>query len=182
MRIIAGQAKGRKLKSVKGTPTRPTSDRVKEALFNIISPYLYLSKGLDLYAGFGGLGLEALSRGVESFFFIERNKRNCQLIKENINISGFNNQAMVKRDDVLEFIKKTNEKYDLIFMDPPYKQGLVEKTLGLILEYDIINSGAIVVVEHEKSLKLKDKDKLKIIKEKVYGDTAITVLLKEEKG
>ncbi|MEJ6950866.1 16S rRNA (guanine(966)-N(2))-methyltransferase RsmD [Natronospora cellulosivora (SeqCode)] len=180
MRIIAGEAKGRKLKSIKGTTTRPTSDRVKEALFNIISPYLLSKKGLDLYAGFGGLGLEALSRGVESFFFVERDKRNCQVIKENINLSGFDNRATLKKMDVFDFISRTNDKYDIIFMDPPYKQGLVKKTIKAIIGNGILDNVAILVTEHEADLNLEDIDVLKVIKSKSYGDTAITVFYKEE--
>lgn len=176
MRIIAGEAKGRKLKSIKNTSTRPTLDRVKESLFNIITPYLMLDKGLDLFAGFGSLGIEALSRGVGSFYFIEKNIKNCRVIKENIKIAGFENRAYVKQDNVFNFLKNTVEKYDLILMDPPYKKSFIEDSLSLIIEKNILNEHGIIVAEHEKDLELSKISDLIVISHKIYGDTALSIL------
>lgn len=151
MRIIAGEAKGRKLKSIKVTSTRPTPDRIKESVFNIISPYLPVDKGLDLFAGFGGMGIEALSRGVR-FYLCGEDFRNCRIIKENLGLAGFQDRALVRKEDVREFLLQSEEKYDLIFLDPPYREGLVGDTIKLIIEGEILNEDGIIVAEYEKEL------------------------------
>lgn len=180
MRIIAGEVKGRKLKSIKGTSTRPTLDRIKESLFNIITPYLMANNGLDLFAGFGGLGIEALSRGVVYFTFVEKDYRNCKIIKENIKITKYSDRTSVIQDDVFNFLNRVKDSYDLIIMDPPYKRGYAVDVLKIILKKDLLNKYGIVVVEHEKELELNNIPGLSLIKYKIYGDTALSVLKKEE--
>lgn len=175
MRIIAGIAGGRKLKSIKGTPTRPTLDRVKESLFNIINFYIPAARVLDLFAGFGGLGLESLSRGAKELLLVEKNKRNIKVIKDNVEICNFSNKATVIRDDVFIFLQNTNSDFDLILMDPPYRKGYVVRTLELIIKNRVIVQDGIVVVEHGVNEKMEDYQFLKIIKSKSYGDTGITI-------
>jgi len=178
MRIIAGESKGRRLKSIKGTSTRPTLDRVKESLFNIISPYLLVDKGLDLFAGFGGIGIEGISRGVKSFLFVEKDYRNSRVIQENIALCGYEDRGIVKTGDVFSFLENTSEKFDLIFMDPPYNKKLVEETLSIIEECDILSKYGLIVAEHEANYQLNNIFDFTIIKQKTYGDSAITVLSK----
>ncbi|MFP4016015.1 MAG: 16S rRNA (guanine(966)-N(2))-methyltransferase RsmD [Halanaerobiales bacterium] len=181
MRIIAGESKGRKLKSIKGTSTRPTLDRVKESLFNIITPYILVDRGLDLFAGFGGLGLEALSRGVRTLVFVEKDFRNSKVIKENISSCGFEDRAKLQTEDVMRFLENTSDKFDIIFMDPPYKENLVEKSLALIDKNDLLNQYGVIVAEHESNHEIDMSEFSKSftqLRHKVYGDSAITVLSK----
>ncbi|MFW6305949.1 MAG: 16S rRNA (guanine(966)-N(2))-methyltransferase RsmD [Bacillota bacterium] len=178
MRVIAGEAGGRKIKSIKGTPTRPTLDRIKEAIFNIIAPYIFADKGLDLFAGFGGLGIEALSRGIESMVFVENNYRNCRVIKENLDITGFADRGIIEKEDVFDYLKSSSELYGLVFMDPPYNQDYVERVLTLLSENQCIKDNAIIVAEHEVDYKYKVIKGIELIKQKQYGDTGISIFTK----
>lgn len=183
MRIITGTAKGQKLFSGKKTDTRPTQDRVKEAIFNMLGSFVIECRGLDLFAGFGGLGLEALSRGAKHFTFVEHNKANCKIIKKNINLCGFKDRSKVIKDDVNNFLEKNNEKWDLIFMDPPYEKENILSILNSILKNEIIAEKGIIVVEHSKRQQISCPDRLNVIKERTYGDSGIHILgLKEEKN
>lgn len=175
MRVIAGKAKGRRLKSLNNTSTRPTQDRIKESIFNMIAPYLHMKKGLDLFAGFGGLGLEALSRGTDFVTFLEKDYRNYKVIKENIAICGFEEQSQVKKEDVFSYLEKTNSQFDLIFMDPPYKKGMVHRAIDLIEKMNLLNKQGLVIIEHEKEISIKP-EKLQVIKTRYYGDTGVTIL------
>lgn len=175
MRIIAGTAGGRKLKSIKGTPTRPTLDRVKESLFSIINFYIPAASVLDLFAGFGSLGLESLSRGAKELLLVEKNKRNIQVIKENVEICNFSDKSTVIRDDVFIFLQNISSVFDLILMDPPYGKNYAVRALELIIKNKVIAQDGIVVVEHGVEEKMKDYQFLTIIKSKSYGDTGITI-------
>ena len=178
MRIIAGEAGGRRLKSIKGSSTRPTSDRIKESLFNILSPYLPVGQGLDLFAGFGGLGIEALSRGVARMTFVEKDVRNCKVLRENLAIAGFEKRGKLIRGDVFSFLKKTEDSFDLVLMDPPYQKDYVMEAMKLLLERDLLRKEGIIAVEHEGNLKLEQLRGFFLLKHKVYGDTALSVLKK----
>lgn len=178
MRIIAGEAKGRKLKSIKGTSTRPTLDRIKESIFNIITPYLLIDNGLDLFAGFGGMGIEALSRGACFFTFVEKDYRNCMIIKENISLAGFEDRAEVRKEDVQKFLNHSDEKYGLIILDPPYRKGLISESIKLILEKELLNEGGIIVAEYENELEVSVPPGLDLVTEKLYGDTGLSVFKK----
>lgn len=175
MRIISGRARSRKLKSIQGTGTRPTLDRVKEAIFNILAPVLPDSKCLDLFAGFGGLGLEAISRGAAAVIFLENNYRNVKVIRENIELCDFREEAQVKNMDVFKYLNDCNKNFDLIFMDPPYGKGLVNKTISLISDGEFLSNKGLLIAEHHKNEDIEKLFKLTIIKEKVYGDTIISI-------
>lgn len=175
MRIIAGEAKGRKLKSIKGTATRPTLDRVKEAIFNIIGFYLPAASGLDLFAGFGNLGLEALSRGAERFIFVEKDYRNVKIIKENIELCGFGERALVKKEDVFHFLNHTGKDFNLILMDPPYGRDLANRAVELILKRGLLSRDGLIVVEHRDTDKMREFPELEVIKTRNYGDTSVTI-------
>jgi 16S rRNA (guanine966-N2)-methyltransferase len=180
MRIIAGKAGGIKLKSIKTKKVRPTLDRVKEALFSMLLPYMPREKGLDLFAGFGTLGLEAVSRGVNSMTFVEKNRRHVKIIEENIDKCKFNEMAEVVQDDVFKFLKSTEKKYDLVFLDPPYNKNLVNKTLNSLLDNCLLHKGSLIIVEHHKGEIIEDIEQLIVIKDRNYNDTVIKVYLYEE--
>ena len=180
MRIIAGRAGGIKLKSINTKKVRPTLDRVKEALFSMLLPYMPKDKGLDLFAGFGTLGLEALSRGVNSMTFVEKNRRHLNIIKENVNKCKFDDLSEVIQNDVFNFLKQTDNKYDIVFLDPPYNKNLVNKTLHLLLENNLLHNESLIIVEHHKGEIIEDIEQLIIIKDRNYNDTVIKVYLYKE--
>ena len=147
MRIISGSARGRKLREPQGTDTRPTTDKVKESLFNIIQFELEGRRVLDLYAGTGQLGLEALSRGAEHCTFVDQRREAAALVRENVKLCGFTDMARVAQEESLSFLAACREKFDVVFLDPPYKSGLLEKSLKLLTQFDILREHGIIVCE-----------------------------------
>ena len=151
MRIITGKAKGLKLKTPKNFDTRPTSDRVKESIFSVISGminFFEVENVLDIFAGTGALGLESLSRGAKSAVFIDFSTAN--LISENINRAKFNSVSKILRGDFVKNLQKlsqSNLQFDLIFSDAPYHKGLSQKSLDLVAELKILSSGGLLIVE-----------------------------------
>ncbi len=181
MRVIAGKNKGRKLKSKSGKNVRPTSDRAKEALFSMISAQVTASRFLDLYSGFGGIGIEALSRGAYEVIFIEEDPTNIAIIKENLNGMLGEENAELITGDVLQKLAVLKPDFDLIFADPPYKNNnLYQKTLALIEKYNLLHQEGIVIFEHSSDIELELDGSYKKIKERSYGRSAFTFLLKEE--
>lgn len=180
MRVIAGEVGGTNLKSIDTKSVRPTLGRVKESMFSMIFPYFPFEKGLDLFAGFGSLGIEALSRGTKQFTFIEKNRKYAKLIKENIKKCHFEKRSKVRTKNVFTYLKNCKEKYDIIFLDPPYKKNLVNKTLQSLINNKILNDKALIIVEHHNEEKIKNYDKLKILKDRSYSKTVIKVYLYEE--
>lgn len=147
MRIISGTARGRKLKEPQGMDTRPTTDKVKESLFNIIQFELEGRRVLDLYAGTGQLGLEALSRGAEHCTFVDMRREAAALVRENIQLCRFEAQARVVQEEALSFLSACREKFDVVFLDPPYESGLLERSLKLLTQFDILREHGIIVCE-----------------------------------
>ncbi|AZR72869.1 16S rRNA (guanine(966)-N(2))-methyltransferase RsmD [Anoxybacter fermentans] len=176
MRVIAGEARGRKLKSGKGLKARPTTDRVKEALFSILGNYVIDANFLDLFAGFGGIGIEAISRGAKKAVFIELNPKHLKIIKENLTLTRFNDRAEVICGDVLKVLPKLNNSFDIIYLDPPYEAGLYEKTLKIIYEKNLIQKDGIIVCEHNTELPPKLPDHFKLLKYKSYGNIGLTFI------
>ncbi len=183
VRIIAGKAGGIRLKSIKTAKVRPTLDRVKEAIFNMISQKTYGSKGLDLFAGFGGLGLEAVSRGAEHIDFVEKNYKHVQIIKKNIAICGFAAKTRVNKKDVYDFLKENiNKDYDLIFMDPPYGKNYIGLALEIIEKNNLLARDGLIIIEHHKNDDIKEVKKFITLKDRNYGDTVIKIYkYREEK-
>ena len=176
MRVITGSCRGKKLKTLEGLETRPTSDMVKEAVFSAVQFDVPGASVLDLFAGSGQLGIEALSRGADHCVFVDRNPEAVQIIKENISDCGLNGKTRVLNMDSLEYLKAAKSGLDIVFVDPPYRQGLVEKSLEGIESK--LNPGALVVCEHEKELTLDDSyGKLVLRKRYKYGKTAVTVFV-----
>ena len=147
MRVIAGSARGIVLKTPEGMQTRPTTDRVKEALFSIIHFDLPGAKVLDLFGGTGQLAIEALSRGADSAVIVDQSEQACRLIKENLRRTRFEQKAKVVRGDYLEYLSRCRETYDMIFLDPPYAEVFLENALKRIAEIDILQSGGIIIAE-----------------------------------
>ena len=147
MRVITGKARGVVLKTPDGMLTRPTADRVKEALFSIIQFDVPASRVLDLFGGTGQLGIEALSRGAKSAVFVDSRDDACKLIKENLRRTKLTAGAKVVKSDYLAFLKNSKETFDIIFLDPPYAEVFLENSLKMITEIDILQSGGIIVAE-----------------------------------
>ncbi len=147
MRVITGKARGVVLKTPDGMKTRPTADRVKEALFSIIQFDIPGAKVLDLFGGTGQLGIEALSRGAASAVFVDAQNAACKLIRENLNRTKMEYASKVICADYADFLKKCKETFQIIFLDPPYGEKFLENALKMITEIDILQSGGIIVTE-----------------------------------
>ncbi len=147
MRVITGTARGRRLKELEGMETRPTTDRVKEGIFNIIQFDLEGRRILDLYAGTGQLGIEALSRGASSAVFVEQRRDAATLTAENLKLTQLSSRGRVVNGDAMSFLASAREKFDIIFVDPPYAANLWESTLGAISRFDILSNHGIIVCE-----------------------------------
>ena len=149
MRIIAGTRKSLPLRTVPGEGTRPTTDRIKETLFNIIDPYVRGSRFLDVFAGSGGIGLEALSRGAVSACFVEKDRRALSCITENIRFTGFEDCAKVIRGDAVKvFAEQTPDRpYDILFMDPPYRKGFEKRIAESVRGTGWITDDTLVIAE-----------------------------------
>ena len=148
MRVITGSARGRRLKELEGMETRPTTDRVKEGLFNILQCDIAGRRVLDLFAGTGQLGIECLSRGAASAVFVDRRADAVKLVRENLALTGLQDRAGVVQGDSLEYLRALGERFDLVFLDPPYKAGLLEPALEILTGFDILNPHGIIVAEH----------------------------------
>lgn len=174
MRVITGTARGKKLKTLESFDIRPTSDMVKEAIFSIIQFDVPGSSVLDLFAGSGQLGIEALSRGAEHCVFIDKNRAAYDVINDNLDNCGLKKSARVLLMDSLEYLKVAKNGLDIALLDPPYRMGLIEKALPLL--ENKMNDGAIIVCEHEKELALDDNyGRMKLYKRYKYGKIAVTV-------
>ena len=147
MRVIAGSAKGKVLKTPEGMHTRPTADRVKEALFSIIQFDLPGASVLDLFGGTGQLGIEALSRGAKRAVFVDAREDACQLIKENLKRAKLESDASVVRCDYMQYLNRCKDRFDIILLDPPYAEVFLENSLKVITEIDILQSGGIIIAE-----------------------------------
>jgi len=182
MRIIAGEFKGRRLKTVKGMNTRPTADKVKGAIFNILGNKISGTKVLDLFAGTGNLSLEALSRGSDKVWLIEKNHNSVEVIRTNLKFLSDPSRAIVYKEDAFRFLKNNIDlKFDLIFLDPPYSQGMVDKALLQIIEHNMLTPTGVIVVETAVDESLaEDINPLEIRIIKEYGDTKIWFLQGKE--
>ena len=146
MRVISGAARGRRLKMPRGIDIRPTGDKVKESIFNIIQFDIEGRRVLDLFAGTGQFGVEALSRGAGHATFVDIMPEAVKLIRENVEICGFSGSASVYARDALRYLKGS-EKFDLIFLDPPYSASLAARALARIIEFDKLNANGIIICE-----------------------------------
>ena len=173
MRVDSGIYKGRKLLENKYDHIRPTTDKVKQALFVKLQFFVPNKKVLDLFCGTGAMGIEALSRGAESVLFVDKDYRSCNMTKENL--KNLNIDAKVVKCDAVKFVEVCKERYDLIILDPPYKSGLYEKVLPKL--YDILNDDGIIVCEHASNDNF-DYAPFEVYDEKKYGNITLTYLQK----
>lgn len=177
MRVITGIARGRKLKEPEGMEIRPTSDKVKESIFNIIQYDVEGRNALDLFAGTGQLGIEALSRGAASVTFVDESASAIRLVKENLKRTGLPGGKTVL-GDALEFLKRPG-KFDLIFIDPPYDSDLMNKSLQKIFEFDKLNENGIIICESKKDLVMPEPPHpYKMLREYRYGKVKVTVYIR----
>jgi 16S rRNA (guanine(966)-N(2))-methyltransferase RsmD len=182
LRVISGEAKGHKLKTVKGNTTRPTTDRVKESLFNIIAGFVGDAEVLDLFAGTGNLGIEALSRGANSAVFVDKSRECSNVILENLTHTRLLERSTIITSEVgLAISRLANEgkRFSLIFLDPPYNKNFVEKTLNYISKSDIILDNGLIVAEHDYIDSVPESiDHIKLLRSERYGDTVISFFRK----
>lgn len=180
MRVITGTARGRKLLTLEGEEiTRPTSQRVKEGMFSAVQFYLPGAGCLDIFAGSGQLGIEALSRGAKSCVFVDSSREAASIIRRNLASCGFEDKAKLLSSEALSYVKRTGERFDIAFVDPPYKSGLYERTLEALEE--IMNEGGMVLVETAKDAELpEDFGRLKLKKRYGYSNTAVWLYRAEE--
>ncbi len=176
MRIISGIRKGLKLKAPDGQGTRPTTDRVKESVFNIIQTYLPADRVLDLFAGSGALGLEAVSRRSLHCVFVENDRRAFQLVRENISLASFEEWTEPIFSDSLTYLDTNPAPFDIIFLDPPYNKGLLAIVLDKISKNGLLNHDGIIVAETEKDGEVAEHSDYDTLKCVTYGKTVVSVL------
>lgn len=180
MRIIAGQMRGRQLKTVEGMQTRPTSDKVKGAIFNVLGDKVLDARVLDLFAGTGNLAIEALSRGSQAAVLVEKSRDAHQVIQKNIEQLGVSHKVKLILLDAFKYITRyPDEVFDLIFLDPPYREGLVLKVISTLKENSYLASDGVIIAETAKDEKLDgDIYPFEIRKTGEYGDTKVWYLQK----
>ena len=180
MRVITGKARGVQLKTPQGMQTRPTADRVKEALFSIINFDLPGASVLDLFGGTGQLGIEALSRDAKSAVFVDASADACQLIRENLKRAKLEGQGRVVRSDYMEYLNKCRERFDIIFLDPPYAEVFLENALKRITEIDILETNGIIVTERPLGKEIPwEFGGYTRSRDYKYGKTLLTIYRKE---
>lgn len=177
MRVITGTARGRKLLTPQGFDVRPTTDNVKESMFNILMNDIEGRRVLDLFAGTGQLGIEALSRGAASAVFVDKDSESLKIIKSNLALCRF--EAEVVRRDALDYLDSCG-KFDVIFLDPPYDSGLYEPVLSKVNSFDLLNDGGIIIAESRRETALPDmKEPYFKRKEYNYGRVKLCTFVKE---
>ncbi|MFC4556997.1 16S rRNA (guanine(966)-N(2))-methyltransferase RsmD [Virgibacillus kekensis] len=187
MRVIAGVHKGRQLKAVPGKSTRPTTDKVKEAVFQILGPFFDGGACLDLFAGSGSLGIEALSRGMENGVFVDKHPKAIHTIYDNLKTLRLDKNAEVFRAEAFRALgaaAKRSLQFDLILLDPPYGKVSYEKLIHEIHKLQLLKNNGILYCEHDPAEKLPDEDEnFSIVKKEDYGGTiGITIYRKNQRG
>ena len=178
MRVITGLAKGRRLKSLSGDAVRPTSDKVKEAIFSAIQFDIEGRRFLDLFAGSGQMGIEALSHGAASCVFVDSSKESIKIVKENIAVCGFEESSRIVNNDFSLFLTSCKDTFDIAFLDPPYKAGLLEKALLGVSK--LMSNFGIIICEHPCDVSLPEQvNGFKITKVYRYGKINLTLFKKE---
>lgn len=179
MRVISGSARGRHLKAVPGNGTRPTTDKVKEALFSMIGPFFEGGNVLDLFAGTGGLGIESLSRGMEHAVFIDLESKSIATIHDNLQVTKFSDQAEVYKNDAkraLKVLSKREMKFQLVFLDPPYRLKYGDELMEQMAELELLTDEATIVLEHDAGYTYPDHfGHFQMWRKAEYGEAAISI-------
>lgn len=178
LRVISGTARGLKLDSIEGLDTRPTLDNVKEAVFSMLFDKVYGAVCLDLFAGSGALGIEALSRGASGCVFCDKSDKAISVIKKNTEKSRVSDKSQILKNDFkdcLEHLKIEGKKFDIVFLDPPYANGLLDEALKMIYDMSLLSSGGVVVAEYDNGTDV-DIQHYNILKDKKYGRVCIYIL------
>ncbi len=182
MRIITGLARGCKLKTPKGYDTRPTADRIKESVFNILSPFIRERVVLDIFAGTGNLGLEALSRGAASAVFIDQRAESIKIIRENAEHTHLEEKTQIIKGEslaILRRLEQNGQRFSLVFCDPPYSKNLCQQVLGFLAEGDLLEPQGLVIVEHAREDDLGGPwGSLLLIRNQTYGSTTQVTIFK----
>ena len=178
MRVISGIRRGLTLLSPKGEETRPTTDRVKENIFNLITGYTVDAKVLDLFSGSGAMGIEALSRGAENCVFVDLSRDANEIIRKNIEKTKLSDVSQVYQSDFEKYLINTNEKFSLIFLDPPYHNGFVDKAISIIEKRGLLTNDGIIVCETDFDEE-RELNSYSLIKERIYGRVRVRVIGKE---
>lgn len=179
MRIVAGKFRSRILKAPEGDNTRPSSDKTRESIFNIIAPYVYDANVLDIFAGSGALGIEAISRNAKKATFIDKDLNAINIIKENIKNLKIEDQCEVINDDYTSITSLKGNKYDVILLDPPYKLVVFEEILALIENNNLLSENGVIVYESNEANSLKNQIDGYILKTKKYGIAYVNILFKK---
>lgn len=182
MRVISGEFKGRTIHTVPSSNTRPTSDKIKEAIFHVMGPYFDGGHALDLFAGSGGLGIEALSRGMESVTFIDRSNEAIRIIKKNVQSLQIEDRTYIYRNDAIRAITilaRKKKKFDLIFIDPPYEPTNYSSVLKKIQQLHITNKGCFIYIEYPPEKEITyDEQYFELFFQRDYSKTIATMILR----
>ncbi|GMA70307.1 methyltransferase [Leuconostoc litchii] len=179
MRVISGRFRGTRLEAVNGDKTRPTTDKVKEAMFSMLMPYLNGGRVLDLYAGTGGLSIEAVSRGMDHATLVDRQFQAIKIIQENIDKTHHADEFTILKSpaqQALTHLKVANQHFDLVFLDPPYAKETIAVDMAFMVDNGLLNKGAIILAESNDEANLpSESDNFSMIQQKHYGITVVTI-------
>jgi len=179
MRVISGSAKGIQLNSLEGLETRPTLDRVKEALFSSIQFQIQDARILDLFSGSGALGIEALSRNAKQAVFCDNSRRAIQIIKDNLERTKLKDKAIVIQKDYIECLESLDMKFDFIFLDPPYKTDFVENAIEKILSLDLLQKNGTIIIETDRKDNILENIEMELKNIKKYGRVKLMFLTRK---
>ena len=181
MRIIAGEFKGRKLSVPRDDSVRPTAEKVREAVFSMLQNEIPDAVVLDLFAGTGSLGLEALSRGARRVYFTDRDRQSIALVRSNVKACGAEDRSVILCADYASAISRIHDKIHIVFLDPPYKAGLMEDCLTRLADSPLLPEGGLIVAEHGREEVLPDElSCLQRIRDRKYGKVRVSVYEKQE--
>lgn len=178
MRIISGRKRGHKLLEFEGEDVRPTTDRVKESVFNLIQCFVPDAVCLDMFAGSGALSFEAISRGAQKAVCIDSDKRSIDIIKKNALSLGFLEDCDIVNMSCFDYVERTTEKFDIVFLDPPYNKNFIEPVLDALIKNDVLNEDGIIVLESDGTDFHGEFEGLDIYRQRKYGRTYITIYKK----
>ncbi|MBQ3225976.1 MAG: 16S rRNA (guanine(966)-N(2))-methyltransferase RsmD [Clostridia bacterium] len=178
MRVISGTARGRKLVSPDGDSVRPTLDRVKESIFNMLSFSIADASVLDLFAGSGALGIEALSRGAKSAVFVDKSVASLSIVRQNLQLTHLEDKAICIQSDFASYLSSAKDAFNLIFLDPPYAAGFMESALALIKERKLLSEDGIILCESDSGDEFVPSEAFSVYRNKKYGKARI-LLMKE---